>query len=314
MDSNTTNQGTAMQKAPATKPDALATVELNKFTALSLRDIEKMAGIFIESGFFPDLKKAAQAMVKIIAGQELGFSPMVSMTGIHFFQNKIEFSSTLKASLIKGSGKYDYKVIDHTNDRCEIAFFQKRGGEWVSCGVPVVYTWQDATAAGLTNKDNWKKFRSDMLFAACIRQGQRRYCADVLHGLGDEQDGEYADTVDAQAIENAKAEGMTVDAEHVETLPSGEQVDTKTGEIIDVEPEPAEDADAKAEREAISAEEPLFSGGEENLVDLRTAAADAYNSCKGEARKRANDWLGDKTLGTLDARELKGFIDAFANM
>jgi hypothetical protein len=208
----------------------------NNLAKLNMRELKELATVFVESGAFPDIKQVAQAMVKIIAGQELGFSPIVSMTGIHFFQGKVEFSSTLKAALIKDSGKYEYKVLQHTNDCCEIAFYQRIGNEIKSLGTPVFYTFEDAVQAGLTNKDNWKKYRKDMLFAACIRQGTRRYCADVLRGVSADTDIEPNDdgpidqnALGTSAMDDQKAENVTVDAESVEA------VDMETGEVIEVD-------------------------------------------------------------------------------
>lgn len=278
-----------MQKSQEPKADALATAgDVNTVKALTFREIQQMSSVFVESGFFPNIKTAAQAMVKIIAGQELGFAPVVSMTGIHFFLNRVDFSSTLKASLIKASGKYNYKILDHSTERCEISFFEKVNNEWVSCGVPVVYTIGDAKVAGLTNKDNWKNHPKDMLFAACIRQGQRRYCADVLHGLGNEQDAEFADeqaAVDASAFENAKAENQTVDAESVEAT------DVTTGEPIDVEVvgDPQENASTDADQS--------------RLVDLRTAVKDLLiEKCGGMPSDQKKILKGrDVDLMELDA-------------
>lgn len=217
-------QSTAMERSQSAEPLSLVRPnENNSITKLNMRELKDLAGVLMESGSFPDIKSAAQAMVKVIAGQELGFSPIVSMTGIHFFQGKVEFSATLKASLIKASGKYNYKILQHTNEVCEIAFFEKVGNEWISSGVPCVYTMADARIAKLADKDNYKKHPKDMLFAGCIRQGQRRYCADVLHGLGSESDEPETEEVDARAIEDAKAENMTID---------GEIIDTATGEVI----------------------------------------------------------------------------------
>lgn len=313
-DTQTTGTEMAMEKAAPQPQSNLAIFDGNEqFKKLSLREIQQLGDVFKESGFFPDIKHAAQAVVKIIAGQELGFPPVVAMTGIHFFQNKVEFSSTLKASAIKASGRYDYKILKHTNQECEVAFFKKVNNEWVSCGVPVTYTMRDAQAAGLSGKDNWKKFGPDMLFAACIRQGFRRYCADVLRGYVPETDSNEGDAVDAQAFEDAAAQNQTVDSPAYETMPTGEQVDTSTGEVIEAELV-HEDPDAKAEREAIAAEEPLAAGSDDsNLINLRNAALDAFNATKGEARTRANSWIGDKTFGVMNAAELKAFIEAVPN-
>jgi len=200
----------------------------NTLAKLNMRELKEVAAVFIESGSFNDVKQAAQAMVKIMAGQELGFSPIVSMTNIHFFNGKVSIGSNLMASLIKDSGKYEYKITEHTNEACSIQFYQRIKDELKSLGVPVRYTIQDATKAGLTGKEVWKKYPSDMLFAACIRQGTRRYCADVLRGMTPESDnGVEEDTVDRSAFDN--------EAETVQH--NGETVDTVTGEVIDIEPE-----------------------------------------------------------------------------
>lgn len=290
---------TAIAKTQQTPKGGLSLVDndRNELTKLSMRDLKELAGILHESGSFPDLKTAAQAMVKVLAGQELGFSPIVSVTGIHFFQGKVEFSATLKASLIKGSGRYDYRITKHTDQICEIEFFQKVGNEWTSCGVPVSYTFADATKAGLTSKDVWKKHPKDMLFAACIRQGQRRYCADVLRGMGADQDIDDVETA-------APGQLPETSASVIETV-AGEHVDTSTGEVIDGE------AVVDEERAAIENEpagDSLFDGADSSLVDLRTAAADRYNELKGSAREAANKWLGQATIGTLDADGLKRFL------
>lgn len=202
----------------------------NTLAKLNMRELKEVAGVFIESGSFNDVKQAAQAMVKIMAGQELGFSPIVSMTNIHFFNGKVSIGSNLMASLIKDSGKYEYKITEHTNEVCSIQFYQRIKDELKSLGVPVRYTIQDANKAGLTGKDVWKKYASDMLFAACIRQGTRRYCADVLRGITPETDnGLEEETVDRSAFDDQpEAEPPVIQHE-------GESVDTSTGEVIEGE-------------------------------------------------------------------------------
>ena len=41
----------------------------------------------------------------------------------------------------------------------------------------------DAKAAGLTSKDNWKKYPRNMLFARAISNGQKWYAPDVYNGV-----------------------------------------------------------------------------------------------------------------------------------
>ena len=110
------SQNTAIQRQQSTGTDLslVKPPETNSLAKLNMRELRDLAGIMLESGAFPDIKTAAQAMVKVIAGNELGFSPIVSMTGIHFFQGKVSLGANLIASLIKDSGKYEYKITEHT--------------------------------------------------------------------------------------------------------------------------------------------------------------------------------------------------------
>jgi hypothetical protein len=210
---------TAIQRqAPQGQALSIAS-DRNLVTRTNMRDLRELAEICIASGQFPDIKSVAQAQIKILAGLELGFTPFVAMAGIHFFQGRVSIGANLIASLIKDSGKYEYKVLQHTAEACEIAFYQNINGELKALGTPVFYSIDEAAKAGLAGKDVWKKYPKDMLFAACIRQGSRRYCADVLRGVTPESDADM---------------GMT-DASAMDIATPIETVDTSTGEVIEAE-------------------------------------------------------------------------------
>ena len=76
-----------------------------------------------KSGFFSDTRDAAQAIVKVLAGQELGFGPIASMTGVFVIQNRISLSANMIAAAIKRTKRYNYRVVELTDERAEIAFF-----------------------------------------------------------------------------------------------------------------------------------------------------------------------------------------------
>ena len=90
--------------------------------ALPLGDLMSMGKAFAESGMFPDSTKAAQAIVKIQAGQEMGISPFASMSGIHMIKGKPTIGANIMASCVKRSGKYNYKVKEMTDKICSIDF------------------------------------------------------------------------------------------------------------------------------------------------------------------------------------------------
>lgn len=140
-------------------------------------DAEKAARAMSASGFFPDSKSAAQAIVKILAGQELGFGPFASMTGVNIIQGKPTLGANLLAAAIKRTGKYNYRVVEMTDQVCDLAFFE--AGQEVGHSR---FTMDDAKKAGLTGKTNWTAYPRNMLFARALSNGQRWYAPDVFNG------------------------------------------------------------------------------------------------------------------------------------
>jgi hypothetical protein len=123
---------------------------------------------------FTDIKSIAQAMVKISAGQEIGIPPFAAMTGIHIIQGKPTIGAGLIASRVKGSGKYDYKVIEASEKVCSIDFYQGKDKIGNS-----TFTIEDAKKALTKNID---KFPKNMLFARAISNGVKWYCPDIFSG------------------------------------------------------------------------------------------------------------------------------------
>lgn len=148
--------------------------ELSTIQAMPFQDIMVMAKTFAESGMFTDAKAMGQAFVKIQAGQEIGIPPFAAMSGIHIIQGKPTIGAGLIASTVKGSGKYDYKVLEMSDKVCRIEFYQ--GKEKIGLSE---FTIEDAKKALTKNID---KFPKNMLFARAISNGVKWYCPDVFAG------------------------------------------------------------------------------------------------------------------------------------
>lgn len=138
-----------------------------------------IAKAFKDSGLFPDLKSEAQAIVKVQAGLELGLEPFAAMQGIDIVQGKPRMNASLQAGLIKKSGRYNYKVLEHSEQACKLEFYEKWGDSWQSIGTSE-FSIKEAQQAGLAAKDNWKKHPKNMLFARALSNGAKWYCADVF--------------------------------------------------------------------------------------------------------------------------------------
>lgn len=183
----------------------LATIPAGQLT---LDETLKLGKVFAESGYFNDARGASQAVVKVLAGRELGFAPMASMTGIHIIEGKPSIGSHLMAAAIKRSGRYDYKVIQRTREVCELEFSEKKEKKWEVVG-NIKITFKECQETGLTQgksgmRDNWKKFADDMLFARAISKGYRTYCPDLTGGLLCYTDGEIEQEENGQMPEPPK--------------------------------------------------------------------------------------------------------------
>ena len=139
--------------------------------------LQRAAMALKASGYFQDVKSEAQAIVKVMAGAELGLPPFASMAGIHVIQGKPVLGANVIATLVKNDPRYDYRVVKSDNDACILDWYED-GHKTGQAG----FTFAEAQNAGLTGKDNWKKWTSDMLFARAISRGARRFAPGIFGG------------------------------------------------------------------------------------------------------------------------------------
>jgi hypothetical protein len=141
----------------------------------SIDELARVSDMFAKSGLFQDARDAAQAGVKIMAGQSWGIDPFNAMSGIFIIKGRPTVSAGLMAAAVKGHPKYDYRVRERSDTRCAIEFYQ--GSE--SLGISE-YTIEMAKRAGLTGNDTWRKHPEAMLFARAMSSGVRTFVPDVF--------------------------------------------------------------------------------------------------------------------------------------
>ena len=282
------HQGTAISRGLIPTRDELsAVVQLG----------EAMAA----SGFFKDSTKAAQMVVKILAGAEYGLSPVQAATGIHIVEGKVTLSANTQAALIKRSGKYTYRVVEMTDERCEIAFFEinRPGDDWTEIGRSS-FSMADAKKAGLADRQTWKRYPRNMLFARALSNGATWYCGDVFNSPVYDPDELAADVIEEPAPKRrsrrtqAQEEAAPVtggedavngtDASSRDTSPSG------AGVTSDAAPRDRNSGEAEG---AAADGGPAAAPGD--LTDLKSATL-AVNLDTGEVRvvdaEKADDDIG----------------------
>ena len=176
-----------------------------------LADTMQLGDVLAKSGFFSDSRGAAQAVVKVLAGRELGFGPVASMTGVNIIKGRVTLSANMIAAAVKRSGLYSYRVKRLDDTGCELVFFE--GGQEVGTSS---FTAADAKKAGLSG-DNWTKYPRNMLFARAISNGAKWYCPDIFGGpvytpdeLGAVVDGETGEIVEGTVVAEPEPEPEAV--------------------------------------------------------------------------------------------------------
>lgn len=152
----------------------------------SYQEMHLYAQALYNSGYFENVKSVSQALVKIMYGRDLGLSPSASMNMVHIIDNKPCLSARLMSTLIKKSGKYDYRIRRLDNEGCILQFYEDgKPIDDVNEG-RVEFLLEDAELAGLVNGDkvkrNWVTYPKAMYFARALSAGFVLYCPHLGDG------------------------------------------------------------------------------------------------------------------------------------
>jgi hypothetical protein len=140
--------------------------------------------VMARSGLFPDITRVSQAVVKVLAGRELGIGPFAAMSDIHIIEGKPVIGSRILAAIVRQSAVYDYEIVEWTNERCAIDFY--RHGHKLE--PTVTFDEQDAKRAELDKPtrsgkpSNHMKFPRNMKFARAMSNGVGLHCPDLTAG------------------------------------------------------------------------------------------------------------------------------------
>lgn len=266
--------------------------------------LSQLASAMAKSGYWRDIRSAAQAAVKIIAGQEMGIPAVAAMNHIYIVNGRACADSQIMAAKIRESEEYDFRIDRLDNDGCQITFLRRRNGTWEELQPPSVFTREDAERADLVKKQTYQQYPRNLFFARALSNGARWFCSHLFLSASwtpeemgaevdeqgapisvqvvapelDEGDGGPVNPEDPESIRAAQAKALWA---HIwkkvtnETKYEGKQIDllekmgySRLGELLD------------------AAEE----HGDEGIVALAVATASAM---VGQAEKEATPegWL-----------------------
>lgn len=123
------------------------------------------------------MQAIAQAGVKILAGEEVGISPIAAMNGIYIVKGKPSFSSFLM-STVAGRAGYRFMAVEHTAEIAKLDVYHRDKKIGQSS-----FSMAEAKNAGLLGNDVWRKFPKNMLWARAISNACKWYCAEAFGGV-----------------------------------------------------------------------------------------------------------------------------------
>lgn len=139
----------------------------------ALQTVAKNAAV---CGLYSGVGNESKIFMILLAARELGIPPMQALNrGINVIQGNVELSSRLMAAMIRRAG-HSITVKECNNKICILEGKRSDNGDSFTCQ----FSMEDAAKAGLANKDNWKKYTEDMLYARAMSRLGRRLFADVI--------------------------------------------------------------------------------------------------------------------------------------
>lgn len=267
--------------------------------------------MIFKSGAFNNLSNAQEAGAKIMAGLELGLSPMTAVRNIYFFDGSVTLSGPILAALIRQHREYDYKILGVNRDGAKVRFYRREDVDGVLKLVAqepdVKFTRKMADVAGLLSKDNWKTYPEDMYVWRCIARGSRWHCPEVGKGtlyIVDEV--KHGDVEDVEPIEEIKRDEAP-DEERVEdaskSLP--ENVESVEG---------APDFTEKEETTETKAPEPVPEEGKEKRESRPKKSNGSSKKSSAETSGASNEQPQTSNEGTPPANQMEPEAERIAAM
>ena len=128
----------------------------------------------------PPLRGRPDGVVAVVlAGHELGLGPMQSLQTIDLIQGRPSLSPEGMRALILSHGHT--LVVEATEEAATVSCRRREWSDdqWAA----FTFSMADAKRAGLTEKENWKKYPRAMLTARATSEAARAVFADVIAGL-----------------------------------------------------------------------------------------------------------------------------------
>ena len=156
---------------------------------MSMTDIQATAKAIVTSKMIAGVTNESEAIVKILAGQELGLGPIAAVNGLYVLNGRVGMMVSIAGALLRKQGwQWVTSWDDQDNPTvCEIIF--KHPVLKSEGSVPYRWTVSDSIRAKLIKQDGaHQKYPKAMLFNRAFMAGARIEAPDCLLNMGYEYD------------------------------------------------------------------------------------------------------------------------------
>lgn len=139
-----------------------------------------MAQVLSESTLLPAHLRGKPANVLLIlqGARALDVAAFWALQSMHVIEGKLGMSAELMRGLAVRAG-HKVRVVKRDDESAIVEIQRKDRDD----PYRAEFSWKDAVAAKLQDKDNWKKYRKSMLVARATSIAMRDECPDVLFGV-----------------------------------------------------------------------------------------------------------------------------------
>ncbi len=180
----------------------------SRFMGTTLDTAWRFCANLVQSRIVPrGITTTAQAFYVVMKGLEMGVGPVSALDNIHIIEGKTSLSAKLMLARMHAAGFKTFpKRCDAEVAEIEVTSPEGRTGT-------VKFTMAEAdhiTFHGkkLTDKDNWRNYPADMLFARAASRAVNRYCPESVIGAASLPD-ELGAVVDAEGAIEVEPESVT---------------------------------------------------------------------------------------------------------
>jgi len=238
--------------------------------------------------------KPADAAAAMLAGGELGLSPLTALGAFDVIQGRAAARAITLRALVQSKG-HEIVMMESNASRCKMRGRRAGSSEWQT----VNWTIDRARDLNLTNKSNWKSQPQAMLVARATSELCRLVASDAILGIA----GGYSS--------EEVADGGSYDAEvtEVTTTPAARSGTRKMSR----KPKPANEDGTPAPDEEGQRNAMFATFGDATKVGLmgdeREVRLDYIGQVIGREVESSNDLTWDEVSQVIDA--LKADIEAF---